>query len=122
MRAAVCQDFGKALVVRDHHWRRLIRPGGTAVVVSMPSNEDAPCTLNAHALTGGRSVVGNLLGSTRLAVDVPRLVELCCQGRLKLDELITGRYSLDRINEAIESMERGEAVRDVILFRNRCPG
>ncbi len=36
--------------------------------------------------------------------------------RLKLDELITKRYPLDQINEAIESMERGEALRNVIVF------
>jgi S-(hydroxymethyl)glutathione dehydrogenase / alcohol dehydrogenase len=37
-------------------------------------------------------------------------------GRLKLDELITGRYSLDQINEARISAEKGEALREVIMF------
>ena len=56
------------------------------------------------------------MGSTRLSVDVPHLIELYRQGRLKLDELITARYPLDRINEAIEAVERGEALRNVIVF------
>ena len=56
------------------------------------------------------------MGSTRLSVDVPRLVELYQQGRLKLDELITERYPLERINEAIDSMEQGQALRNVIVF------
>lgn len=56
------------------------------------------------------------MGSSRLSVDVPRLVDLYQQGRLKLDELITHRYPLERINETIESMERGEAIRNVIVF------
>ena len=59
---------------------------------------------------------GSLMGSTRLSVDVPRLVELYQQGRLKLDELITERYPLERINEAIDSMEQGQALRNVIVF------
>jgi Zn-dependent alcohol dehydrogenase len=49
-------------------------------------------------------------------VDVPRLVALYQQGRLKLDELITARYPLEQINEAIAAMERGEALRNVIVF------
>jgi S-(hydroxymethyl)glutathione dehydrogenase / alcohol dehydrogenase len=49
-------------------------------------------------------------------VDVPRLVELYRQGRLKLDELVTERYPLEKINEAIAAVERGEALRNVIVF------
>jgi Zn-dependent alcohol dehydrogenase len=44
------------------------------------------------------------------------LVGLYQSGRLKLDELITNRYPLEKINDAIESMERGEALRNVIVF------
>jgi len=47
---------------------------------------------------------------------VPWLVELYQQGRLKLDELITARYSLEQINEAIELTQRGEAIRNVIIW------
>jgi Zn-dependent alcohol dehydrogenase len=94
----------------------MIRKGGTAVVVGMPPNEDVEFTVNAHTLTSGRTLMGSFMGSTHLSVDMPRLVELYQQGRLKLDELITERYPLERINEAIESMERGQALRNVIVF------
>ena len=63
-----------------------------------------------------RKVIGCLMGSTRLRVDVPQLVALYQHGRLKLDELITNRYPLERINEAIAAMETGEALRNVIIF------
>ena len=52
----------------------------------------------------------------RISVDIPRLIDLYQHGRLKLEELITKRYALSEVNEAIESMERGEALRNVILF------
>jgi Zn-dependent alcohol dehydrogenase len=90
--------------------------GGVTVVVGMPGDDDVNITINAHVLTEGRAVVGSLVGSTRLDVDVPRLTEWYRQGRLKLDELITNRYPLERINEALESMERGEALRNVIIL------
>lgn len=48
---------------------------------------------------------------------MPKLVQLYKSGRLKLDELITAHYTLDEIYEAIESLERGEALRNVIMFR-----
>jgi Zn-dependent alcohol dehydrogenase len=94
----------------------LTRKGGVTVVVGMPADKDALFTLNADHLTEGRTVMGSLVGSARLAVDIPRLIELYQQGRLKLDELITRRYQLGEINEAIASMERGEALRNVILL------
>ena len=56
------------------------------------------------------------LGSTRLSLDVPKLVDLYRAGRLQLDELISGRYPLESINEAIEAVQRGEALRNIIVF------
>jgi Zn-dependent alcohol dehydrogenase len=56
------------------------------------------------------------MGSTRLTVDIPWYVSLYQQGRLKLDELISGRYPLEQINEAIVDVKQGEALRNIIVF------
>ena len=64
----------------------------------------------------GQHMMGSKMGSTQLARDIPYLVSLYQSGRLKLDELITGRYSLDQINEAIASTKKGETLRNVIVF------
>jgi Zn-dependent alcohol dehydrogenase len=56
------------------------------------------------------------MGSAQPADDIPRLVALYEDGRLKLDELVTGTYPLDDIADALASMRRGEAVRNVIVF------
>lgn len=93
----------------------MIRPGGMVVVVGLPP-ASATVALNVHHFWAERHVVGSPMGSTRLNVDVPWLVELYRQGRLKLDELVTRCYPLEEINEAIEAMERGEALRNVIVF------
>ncbi len=94
----------------------MVHVGGTTVIVGMPPLDNKLFSVDAHEITCGRRVLGSNMGSTRLVVDVPRLVDLYNEGRLKLDELITGRYPLEQINEAIESMERGEALRNVIVF------
>lgn len=95
---------------------QMTRIGGTAVIVGMPPNEDVHCALNAHHLTWGRTIKGSFMGGTRLSVDIPRLVLLYLQGRLRLKELITERYSLTQINEAVDVVQRGEALRNVILL------
>ena len=57
------------------------------------------------------------MGATNLKLDIPNLVNLYQTGRLKLDELITGRFPLDRINEAMALTEKGEGLRNVVMFK-----
>ena len=71
---------------------------------------------DAVEFVGGRMITGCAMGASRIRVDIPRLIELYQAGRLKLDELITREYRLEQINEAIEDAEKGEALRNVILF------
>ena len=56
------------------------------------------------------------MGSARIQVDIPNLISLYEQGRLKLDELVTKTYKLEEINEAIAAVKRGDALRNVIVF------
>ena len=94
----------------------MIRKRGTCVLIGLlPGGQTAPLPVTRMALTEGR-VIGSYLGSTRLNILVPQLLDLYQQGRLKLDELVTARYPLEQINEAIKIVDRGEAVRNVIVF------
>lgn len=95
---------------------QMTRRGGATVIVGMPANREAEVPINTHHLAEGRRLIGSLMGSTRPAVDIPRLVDAYRQGRLLLDELISQRYSLEDINAALDSQERGEALRNVIMF------
>ena len=56
------------------------------------------------------------MGSARIDEDIPRLAKLYQEGRLKLDELVSGRYPLEEINDAIASVKNGKALRNVIIF------
>ena len=55
-------------------------------------------------------------GSVRSSIDIPYLISLYKAGKLKLDELISGHYPLAHINEAIDSLNKGEALRNIITF------
>jgi Zn-dependent alcohol dehydrogenase len=104
MTAVIEQGFG------------LIRKGGTLVLVGMPASGEMAGFEPLRVANDCQVVLGSKMGSSRIRVDIPKLVDLYRQGTLKLDELISGRYPLEEINEAIASVKRGEALRNVIVF------
>jgi S-(hydroxymethyl)glutathione dehydrogenase/alcohol dehydrogenase len=63
-----------------------------------------------------RRIQGCLMGSNRFRVDMPYYIDLYLQGRIKLDELIAERISLDAINDGYRTMQGGAAARRVITF------
>ena len=90
--------------------------GGRMIMVGMPHSgamaEYEPVVL-AYM---GQGMIGSKMGDTVIRRDIPWLADLYAQGRLKLDELISNRYPLDQINEAIANTNAGHAKRNVILF------
>jgi S-(hydroxymethyl)glutathione dehydrogenase/alcohol dehydrogenase len=93
-----------------------VRRGGTLVVVGMPPTGQ-PASFDAAQLAhDGKRIVGSKLGGAQPQLDVPRICALYRSGRLLLDELVTGTFPLDRIDEAVSSMRRGEAIRNVVTF------
>jgi len=71
-------------------------------------------TIDAFPLHFGRRIIGAHGGGTQPDLDISRYLELYKQGKLKLDEQITHRYPLDNINEALDTVRRGEAGRCLI--------
>ncbi|MBV9635221.1 MAG: Zn-dependent alcohol dehydrogenase [Methylobacteriaceae bacterium] len=94
----------------------LMRRNGDMIVVGMPAS-GITATFDPGSLANdGQRILGCKMGSARIRLDIPKIVELYKQGRLMLDELVTGRYPLDAINEAIAASSRGEGLRNVIVF------
>jgi alcohol dehydrogenase (nicotinoprotein) len=60
-------------------------------------------------------IQGTVAGHTNPLVDMPRLMDLYRTGDLKLDELITKRYSLDQVNDMWHDMLDGKNIRGVII-------
>ena len=94
----------------------MLAKGGSMVMVGMPASgvmsEIDPGTMAAYS----QNILGSKMGSARIQVDIPNLVGLYKQGRVKLDELVTKTYKLEDINEAIDAVKRGDALRNVIVF------
>ena len=91
-------------------------PRGEMIMVGMPPSGDKMEFEPVNITALSQSFRGSLMGETVLKRDIPWLVDQYQQGRLKLDELVSNRYSLDQINEAIADTKAGKSRRNVIVF------
>ena len=94
----------------------LLAAGGAVVVVGMPANGVMVDYEPTRLASLNQSIVGARMGRTVLARDIPWLIQHWRAGRLKLAELISGRYPLEPINEAIAATRSGADRRNVIVF------
>jgi S-(hydroxymethyl)glutathione dehydrogenase/alcohol dehydrogenase len=98
---------------------QMIRQAGTAVLVGMaPQNQTAGFDPLLFVQKEAR-LLGSWYGSVRPRLDFARFIEMTLAGKLKVKEMITRRYSLDEINEAYDSLGRGEVARSVVTFPAR---
>ena len=67
-------------------------------------------------LVTGRVWRGTAFGGARGRTDVPKIVDLYCDGRIDIDSLITHQMPLDDINRAFDLMRRGDSIRSVVSF------
>lgn len=92
------------------------KPGGRTVTVGLPDpsarSEISPLTITGEA----RTIIGSYLGSSIPARDIPRFADWWRAGRLPVERLISRVIKLDEINEAMDELADGKAVRQVIVF------
>ncbi|WP_203225552.1 zinc-binding dehydrogenase [Kocuria sp. SM24M-10] len=90
--------------------------GGVTVTVGLPApgamSQIEPLKITAEA----RQIIGSYLGSAVPAVDIPKYEQMWRDGALPLEKLITSHITLDQINEAMDELDAGRAVRQVIEF------
>ena len=87
--------------------------GGRTILVAQQHRDDR-IAINTLAIQQGKVLMGSEGGQTNPNEDIPRLLKLYAKGKLKLDELITHRFPLSEINEALDTVRSGKAVRCVV--------
>ena len=95
---------------------RYLAGGGKVIMVGMPHTGVFSSYEPANFAAMGQGMIGSKMGDVVIQHDIPWMVDLYQQGRLKLDELISGTWSLEQINEAIADTKTGAARRNVIVF------
>lgn len=87
------------------------RNGGRLVLVGYSSK---PMTLNSgRTMYREMEIVGSL-GCP--ASEYPKVIELARTGKIKVKELVTAHFPLAQINEAFDTLRRGEGIRSVVVM------
>jgi alcohol dehydrogenase len=105
---------------------RAVGRGGTVVSVGLPA-PDRRLDVPALAFAGeGKSLVGSYMGDAVPRRDIPRFLELWRAGLMPVELMHTGTLPLDALNEALEELAAGRAVRQVLdasgLLAEAVPG
>jgi len=95
----------------------MVRAGGTVVLVGMPGNGQQTSFETVEFADASIRLLGCKMGSARMNVDVPKLIDLHLSGLLDLDRMISNVYALDDINRAIDEVNGGTVIRNLISLR-----
>jgi alcohol dehydrogenase len=94
----------------------LTAPGGRTVTVGLPPPTARISVSPLGFVAEGRSLIGSYLGSAVPSRDIPRFVALWQAGRLPVEVLVSSTIRLEDINEAMDHLADGTAVRQLITF------
>lgn len=89
------------------------RGGGVCVFASHPEHGKR-ISIDPFELICGKQIRGSWGGSSNPDRDIPSFAKLYLEGRLPLEKLITKRYPLDAINEALDDLEHHRVGRPLI--------
>jgi S-(hydroxymethyl)glutathione dehydrogenase/alcohol dehydrogenase len=70
--------------------------------------------LAPHELISGKQIFGSWGGGSNPDIDIPKLAEIYIKGKLPLEKMISKRYKLEEINDALNDLENGKVFRPII--------
>ncbi|NUU25187.1 MAG: Zn-dependent alcohol dehydrogenase [Streptomycetaceae bacterium] len=93
----------------------LTRRGGTTTIVGVGAKDDMIEFSALELFHFARTLTGCVYGSTDPTRDIPRLIDHITHHRIDLSPLITSRIPLHNINDAFESMRKGQGARSLVI-------
>jgi len=109
----VIETVGKAAVLVSAY--QAARRGGRIVTVGLP-NAAERLDLQALSLVAeGKTLIGSYMGSAIPARDIPRYIALWKAGRLPVERLLTSVHPLSEINDLLDSLAAGQAIRQIMV-------
>jgi S-(hydroxymethyl)glutathione dehydrogenase/alcohol dehydrogenase len=82
-------------------------PQGRVILVGVPPKAARHPSFYTLPLHFKKVLTGSEGGDCRPEIDIPKLVRLCQAGKLELGGLVSKRYRLEQINEAIDDLKNG---------------
>lgn len=95
---------------------KLARKGGTVVLTGLARTDGRAAFPLFSFVMQEKRLLGSVYGSGQPLRDIPRLVELHREGKLKLQELAARTYRLEQVNEALSALASGEGARGIICW------
>jgi alcohol dehydrogenase len=95
---------------------RITRRGGSTVTAGLPPPSATFALPIVNLVAEERTLKGSYIGTCVPMRDLPRYVSLYRGGRLPVNRLMSGRLTLDQINEGFDRLHAGEAIRQVVVF------
>jgi alcohol dehydrogenase len=95
---------------------RITRRGGTTTTAGLPPPQATFGLPIVNLVAEERTLKGSYIGTCVPSRDLPRYVSLYRGRRLPVDRLMSGRITLDQINEGFDRLHDGEAIRLVVVF------
>ena len=95
---------------------QVTRRGGTTVSSGLSHPDHNVAIQHLSLVAEERTLKGSYMGSCVPMRDIPRYIHLYQQGQLPVDKLLSERIQLDDINAAFDKLDRGETIRQVIVF------
>lgn len=92
---------------------------GRVVMVGVPDPKFSIELPMIELFGRGGSLKSSWYGDCLPSRDFPMLVDLYQQGRLDLDAFVTERTTLEKVQEAFDTMNRGEVLRSVVELSGR---
>jgi Zn-dependent alcohol dehydrogenase len=91
------------------------RAGGTSVAIGAPPITDSlTIPLVSGFVVGEKRLLGCALGSVNAQRDIPRFLDLARTGQLDLAGMITHRFELDQIDDAVGNLRDRKGIRTAL--------
>ncbi|MGB7301129.1 MAG: S-(hydroxymethyl)glutathione dehydrogenase/class III alcohol dehydrogenase [Burkholderiaceae bacterium] len=91
------------------------RGWGTSIIVGV-AGAGQEISTRPFQLVTGRNWKGTAFGGARGRTDVPKIVDWYMEGKINIDDLITHKLPLEKINDAFDLMHSGESIRSVVEY------
>lgn len=111
----ICIESGGGVVTIELGFS-LIRKGGGRMLFASHPPEGEFISLSPHELISGKQIAGSWGGASIPDRDIPIMFKVVSDARIPLEKLITKRYQLEQINEALDDLEFGNVFRPLIVM------
>ena len=91
------------------------RGWGESIIIGVAAAGQEIATRPFQLVTG-RVWRGTAFGGARGRTDTPKIVEWYMDKKIRIDELITHKMPLEKINDAFDLMHEGKSIRSVIVY------